>query len=133
MPKIEIPESHRALLQLPVATLATIGPDGRPQLSEVWFVAEGDTVRISLNSTRQKTKNLLRNPACTVFILDLSNPGRYLEIRGDAEITEDGGVLAGQVNAKYDANVSDHDHPGEQRFAVTIKPTRVNAVDMTAP
>src|SRR5579875_1410695 len=120
MPKIEIPESHRALLQLPVATLATIGPDGRPQLSEVWFVAEGDTVRISLNSTRQKTKNLLRNPA------------RYLEIRGDAEITEDGGVLAGQVNAKYHANVSDHDHPGEQRFAVMIRPTRVNAVDMTA-
>lgn len=132
MPEIEIPESHRALLQQPVATLATIGPDGRPQLSEVWFVAEGDTVRISLNSTRQKTKNLLRNPACTVFILDLANPARYLEIRGDAEITEDGGVLAGQVNAKYHANVSDHDHPGEQRFAITIKPTRVNAVDMTA-
>ena len=40
----EIPESHRDLLSATVATLATIGPDGRPQLPEVWFVAEGDSV-----------------------------------------------------------------------------------------
>ena len=84
-----IPDTHRDLLSAQVATLATIGTDGRPQLSEVWFLAEGDTVSISLNSTRQKTKNLSRNPACNLFILDLANPYRYLELRGDAEITPD--------------------------------------------
>jgi hypothetical protein len=50
----EIPASHRDLLDGEFATLATIGPDGRPQLSEVWFLAEGDTVALSLNTTRQK-------------------------------------------------------------------------------
>ena len=49
-----IPEPHRALLGSEVATLATIGVDGRPQVSEVWFLAEGDTVRISLHTSRPR-------------------------------------------------------------------------------
>ena len=69
------------LLDAKVATFATVGADGRPQLSEVWFLAEGDTIRLSLNDPRQKTKNLLRNPACTLFILDLAQTSRYLELR----------------------------------------------------
>src|ERR1700753_1922053 len=85
----EIPESHRDLLDAQFATLATVGPDGRPQLSEVWFLAENDTVRFSLNNSRQKTKTLPRRPAATVLILDLANPYRYLEIRGDAEVVPD--------------------------------------------
>jgi len=80
----EIPASHRDLLDGQFATLATIGPDGRPQLSEVWFLAEDDTIGLSLNTSRQKTKNLLANPAANLFLLDLAVPYRYLEIRGDA-------------------------------------------------
>jgi nitroimidazol reductase NimA-like FMN-containing flavoprotein (pyridoxamine 5'-phosphate oxidase superfamily) len=76
MPAIPIPSSHRDLLDGQVATLGTIGPDGRPQLSEVWFVADGDTVRISLNTARQKTKNLQANPAANLFLLDLAMPYR---------------------------------------------------------
>jgi PPOX class probable F420-dependent enzyme len=126
-----VPASHRDLLDAQVATLATIGPDGRPQLSEVWFVAEGDTVRISLNNTRQKTRNLQRNPACCLFILDLAGPNRYLELRGDARIEPDDDYsFAAKVNAKYQADVRDHDGPGESRVVVTIEPARVNAVDM---
>jgi PPOX class probable F420-dependent enzyme len=103
----EIPESHRDLLDAQFATLATIGPDGRPQLSEVWFLAEDGTVKISLSNARQKTKNLARRPVATVFILDLANPYRYLEIRGDAELTPDD-----------DYSFADK---------VTIHPTRINA------
>ena len=80
-----IPSSHRDLLDGEFATLGTIGPDGRPQLSEVWFLADGDTVSISLNTSRQKTKNLQANPAASLLILDLAVPYRYLEIRGDAD------------------------------------------------
>ena len=70
-------------------TLATAGEDGYPQLSEVWFVAEGDQVAMSLNTPRQKVKNLETEPACTVFLLDLPNPYRYLEIRGTAVVAPD--------------------------------------------
>ena len=126
-----IPDSHRDLLSAQVGTLGTVGPDGRPQLSEVWFLAEGDTVSISLNTSRQKTKNLSRNPVCNLFILDLANPYRYLELRGDAEITPDADyAFATKVGAKYGTDVRAHDHPGESRVVVTVRPTRVNAVNM---
>lgn len=128
-----VPDSHRPLLDLPVATLATVGPDGRPQLSEVWFLAEGDTVRISLNTSRQKTKNLEHNPACSLLIVDLENPYRYLELRGDARLApDDDYALADRVGAKYQSDLRVHDRPGERRVVVTLVPTRVNAVDMGA-
>ncbi|MBO0776301.1 MAG: PPOX class F420-dependent oxidoreductase [Actinobacteria bacterium] len=127
-----IPDSHRDLLDAQFATLATIGPDSRPQLSEIWFLADGDTIALSLNTSRQKLKNLRRNPACTLFILDLAIPYRYLEIRGDADITpDDDYVFAGKLGAKYGgADLRSHDNPGESRVVVTITPARVNAVDM---
>jgi len=126
-----IPSSHRDLLDGQVATLATVGPDGRPQVSEVWFLADGDTVSISLNTARQKTKNLLANPAANLFLLDLAAPYRYLEIRGDAEISPDDDYsFADRVGAKYNADLRDHDQPGQKRVVVTIRPVRVNAVDM---
>ena len=110
-----IPASHRDLLDGEFATLATIGPDGRPQLSEVWILADGDTVAISQNTARQKTRNLRANPAATVFILDLAMPYRYLEIRGDAEITpDDDYTFADQVGAKYHSDLREHDQPGRR-------------------
>jgi PPOX class probable F420-dependent enzyme len=128
-----IPASHRDLLDGQFATLATVGPDGRPQLSEVWFLAEDDVIGLSLNTTRQKTKNLLANPAANLFLLDLAVPYRYLEVRGDAEISADDDYsYAGRVGAKYDANLRDRDLPGESRVKVIIRPVRVNAVDMRA-
>jgi PPOX class probable F420-dependent enzyme len=127
----EIPASHRDLLDGEFATLGTVGPDGRPQLSEVWFLAEGDTVAISLNTSRQKTKNLRANPAASVFLLDLAVPYRYLEIRGDAEITpDDDYAFADKVGVKYQADLRAHDLPGHSRVKVIIRPVRINAVDM---
>lgn len=128
MDKSTIPDSHRSLLDGPVLVLATLESDGTPQLSTVWFLAEGDAVLISLNTTRHKTVNLRRNPACSVLIPDAANPYRYLEIRGRAEITpDDDYVVADRVGAKYGANLRDMDHEGETRVAVTVVPSRVRA------
>jgi PPOX class probable F420-dependent enzyme len=128
-----IPDSHRDLLDAATVVLATIGPDGRPQLSPVWFLADGDTVRVSLNTTRQKVKNLRANPVVTLLILDPANSQRYLEIRGDAELTDDADyTFADTVGAKYGANLRQFDGPGASRVAVTIRPIRVNAIDLSA-
>jgi PPOX class probable F420-dependent enzyme len=127
----EIPSSHRDLLDGKFATLATVGSDGRPQLSEVWFLAEGDTVGVSLNTARQKTKNLAANPAVNLFILDPASAFKYLELRGDAEITPDDDYeFADKVGAKYDSDLRTRDRPGQKRVKVTIRPVRINAVDM---
>jgi PPOX class probable F420-dependent enzyme len=121
-----IPASHRDLLDAEVATLATLGDDGWPQLSELWFLAMDETVRLSLNTTRQKVKNLRRRPACSLLILDLANPHRYLEIRGNAEIEPDvDHVFADQLGVKYGANLRDMDGSGESRVVVTMRPHRV--------
>ena len=128
-----IPDSHRDLLDAPVATLATVGADGRPQLSAVWFLADGDNVRVSLNTARQKTKNLAANPAATLFILDTANPARYLELRGNAQVAaDDDYAFADKVGAKYGGvDLRNMDQPGQSRVVVTIEPVRVNAVDMS--
>ena len=97
-----IPASHHDLLDASVGILATIGPDGRPQQSAVWFLADGETIRISLNSSRQKTANLQRNPVVDLLILDVERTYRYLEVRGDASIEDDPDYeFADRVGAKY--------------------------------
>ena len=128
-----IPDSHRDLLDAPVATLATVGADGRPQLSAVWFLADDDGVRLSLNNSRQKTKNLTNNSAATLFILDTANPARYLELRGNATLTSDDDyAFADKVGAKYGGvDLRNMDQPGQSRVVVTIDPVRVNAVALS--
>jgi PPOX class probable F420-dependent enzyme len=126
-----VPESHRDLLESQAATLATIDADGFPQLSEVWFLLDGDDVKISLNSSRYKTRNLTARPQCSLLILDLANPYRYLEIRARARIEpDDDYAFAKKVGAKYDADLSQHDGPGDRRVVVTLEPVKIHPVDM---
>jgi PPOX class probable F420-dependent enzyme len=133
MSKTSIPATHQDLLNSNTGILATVGPDGRPQLSAVWFLAEGNTIQISLNTSRQKVKNLLTNPAATFFILDPAAPTRYLEIRGDAEVVDDPAYeFATTVGQKYGVDLRTFDGDNQHRVVVTIRPERVNAVDMAA-
>jgi len=129
----DFPDTHRDLLDAKFATLATLGKDGGPQLTEVWFIFEDGKVKISLNDSRLKTKNLVARPRCSLFILDLANPFRYLDVRGAARIEpDDDYAFAKRVGAKYDADLRDHDGPGDKRVVATIEPTNVFAVDMNA-
>jgi PPOX class probable F420-dependent enzyme len=134
MPAPSVPSTHVDLLDAPVATLATIAPDGRPQVSAVWFLAEDGVVKVSLNTARQKVKNLRANPAVAVFILDLANPARYVEIRGDAALEpDDEYVFADRLAAKYGgADLRAMDGPDGRRVVVTVDPVRINAVDLSA-
>jgi PPOX class probable F420-dependent enzyme len=129
-----VPEAFADLLDAPIATLATVGPDGRPQLSAVWFLHDGGELKVSLHATRQKTRNLRRNPAVNLFVLDPQNPMRYLEVRGDAELADDADyAFADKVGAKYGgADLRQMDGDDQRRVVVTIRPARVVAVDLGA-
>jgi len=127
-----IPESHRDLLNGQFATLATIGRDDTPHLTEVWFLHDDGELKLSLNTSRLKTKNLRRRAQCSLFLLDLQNPYRYVDVRGRARVEpDDDYAFADKVGAKYGANLREHDRPGESRVVVTIEPQRVFPVDMT--
>jgi PPOX class probable F420-dependent enzyme len=126
------PDSHRDLLEAQVASLATIGRDGFPQLTEIWFLLEDGELKLSLNTSRIKTRNLHERPQCSLLVLDLQNPYRYLEVRGNARIEpDDDYAFARRVGAKYDADLKVHDGPGDSRVTVTIEPANVYAVDMS--
>ncbi len=126
------PPSHRDLLDAQVATLATIGGDGFPQLTEVWFIHEDGELKLSLNDSRLKTRNLRKQPKSSLMILDLENPYRYLVVRGNAKVEpDDDSEFANKVGAKYSADLSVHDQPGDTRVVVTIEPTNIYPVDMS--
>jgi PPOX class probable F420-dependent enzyme len=127
------PESHRDLLDGQFATLATLGRDGAPQLTEVWFLHDDGELKLSLNTSRLKTRNLRRRRECSLFLLDVQNPYRYMDVRGRARIEPDEDyAFADRLGARYGADLREHDAPGESRVIVTVEPANVFAVDMGA-
>ena len=126
------PDSHSDLLDAQVATLATVGGDGFPQMTELWFLYDEGDLKLSLNTARLKTRNLMKRPECSLMLLDVQNPYRYLVVRGNAEIEpDDDYAFASKLGAKYSADVSAHDQPGDKRVVVTIEPTKIYPVDMS--
>jgi PPOX class probable F420-dependent enzyme len=128
---ISVPDSHSDLLDSQVAILATIDREGYPQLTAVWFLydREEDRLKISLNRARSKTKNLAERPQCSLFLLDLANPYRYLEVRGRARLDpDDDYAFADRVKDKYGLDLRTVDKPGETRVVVTIEPVKIYPV-----
>ena len=125
----KFPEWHQDLPTAPVAVLATQGADGFPQVSALWFLYDADGVlRLSLNTTRQKLKNLQDRPQVTLFILDPANPYRTLEVRARAELAPDPNyAFATKLGAKYGGvDLAANDRPGETRAVVTLHPVKIN-------
>ncbi len=125
----EFPASHRHLVEaVGVAALSTVGRDGYPQVTAVaFFLDDDDELKLSLNTTRQKAKNLMNNPKCTLFFIDPTNSGRTLEVRADAELTpDDDFAFCAKAGAKYNSDFRVNDKPGETRVKVTLHPTKIN-------
>ena len=91
MPAV-IPEQYEDLFSKRIfASLATLMPDGRPQVTPVWCDFDGQHVLINSAKGRQKDRNMRRDPRVSLALVDVDNPYRYLEIRGQVvEVTEEG-------------------------------------------
>ena len=127
-----IPEKYRDLFQKRAfASLGTLMPDGRPQVTPVWCDYDGEYVIFNSAKGRQKDKNVRRDPRVSLAIVDPENPYRYLEIRGRVvEITEKGAddhidklAMKYLGQAKYPYRT-----PGEVRVTYKIQPERANAM-----
>lgn len=78
-----IPDSHVDLLTRPLfAHLATVRPDGMPQVNPMWFGWDGTHLRFTNTTTRRKHRNVTGEPRVAVSINDPDQPYRYLEVRG---------------------------------------------------
>lgn len=120
-------DSARALIDdTSFATVATIQPDGQPQLSLVWVTREGDDVVFSTKEGRQKHYNLVRDPRLTLLVYPHDKPYSYLEIRGTATLdTEGGDALIDRLSVKYTGGPYAGDQPGDVRVVVRIAADRI--------
>ncbi|MFE6978119.1 PPOX class F420-dependent oxidoreductase [Streptomyces sp. NPDC057682] len=124
-------EELKALLDSPVfVTVATIQPDGSPQVSPVWVKRDGEHVLISTTTGRRKERNLARDPRVSVVVQPFDAPYTYAEIRGTATLTTEGGqALIDELSLKYTGKPyaefnpsADDDAP---RVVVRITPRKV--------
>src|SRR5260370_36077634 len=82
MPTV-IPEKFQDLLEKKIfVSLATLMPDGRPQVTPVWFDFDGQHVVINSAKGRVKDRNMRRDPRVALLFIDPENPYRHLQVPG---------------------------------------------------
>ena len=91
---MDLPEDLIALLHQPSPCfVATLMPDGSPQMTQTWVDTDGDHILINTVQGFQKVKNVERDPRVAVSVSDPSNPSRYYAIRGRVvNLTTEGGA-----------------------------------------
>ncbi|MFQ5851046.1 MAG: PPOX class F420-dependent oxidoreductase [Candidatus Binatia bacterium] len=127
-----IPENFKDLFtKKAFAHLATLMPDGGPQVTPVWCDYDGTYIRVNTAKGRVKDKNMGRNRKVALAILDPDNPYRHMAVRGEvAEITEQGAdAHIDQLAKKYlGKDQYPFRQPGEVRVLYKIRPERVSTM-----
>jgi PPOX class probable F420-dependent enzyme len=120
--------------------LAYTGTDGRPLVAPIWFIVEDDVLVFNTGKGTAKGRALARDPRATLCV-DLEEPPYgFVQVQGDAELSEDPGELlrtATAIAARYMGQDRAEEFgkrngvPGE--LVVRLRPTKVlAALDMTA-
>ena len=128
----KIPEAFKDLFaKVAYANLATVMPDGSPQVTPVWFDYDGECLRINSAKGRIKDKNMHRDKRVAVSIQDPDDAYRYLAVRGNVEeITEEGAdAHIDSLAKKYlDKDKYPFRGPGEVRVIYKIRPEKVSTM-----
>ena len=88
-----IPQNYLDLLQQKkaFASLATVMPDGSPQVTPVWFDRKDGKFRVNTARGRVKERNMKEGSPVALSIMDPDNAYRYVQMRGNvSRITEEG-------------------------------------------
>ncbi len=126
-----IPENFQDLLsKKALADIATIMPDGTPQVTPVWFDYDGRHIRINSAKGRQKDRNMRARPAVALAIVDPDNPYRYMQLRGEViEITAAGAdAHIDALSNSYLGKDYPNRQPGEVRVTYVIKLSSVSTM-----
>lgn len=110
--------------------VATIGPNGEPQSTPVWVDWDGEHLKFSQTTTRQKVHNLRRDARVAVSIEDPDQPYRYVEIRGTVdriEPDEDKSFIDKLAKKYLDKDHYPWSSPDEQRLILYVRPEHTTA------
>jgi PPOX class probable F420-dependent enzyme len=125
-----ISEEYKELfVKVAFAHLATLMPDGSPQVTPVWVDYDGTHVRVNSAKGRVKDKNMRREKRVALSIQDPDNAYRYIAVRGEvAEITEEGADAHIDALAKKYLGKERYPFraPGEVRVIYKIRPDKVS-------
>jgi PPOX class probable F420-dependent enzyme len=84
--------------------LATLMPDGAPQVTVLWYRRAGNAVHVVCPRSAQKVRNLARDGRISAVVEDPSTPHRFLELRGRGEVVRDDAFARAelrQIAARY--------------------------------
>jgi PPOX class probable F420-dependent enzyme len=125
----EIPAEVRRLLERPnYAHIATLLPDGAPQVVPVWMGLEGDNVAVLTGPGSRKARNIERDPRVAISLIDVANPFESALIRGRVVERVDGDrawEIIDRISRKY----TGQPYPlRTDRIILLIQPDRAQAV-----
>jgi PPOX class probable F420-dependent enzyme len=128
-----IPDNFLDLLEQKTAyaNLATLMPDGSPQVTPVWFDYKGGVIRVNSAKGRVKTRNMKEGSRVAVAIMDPDNAYRYIQIRGRVRRVAEEGAQAhiDSLAKKYlGKDKYPFAQPGEVRVMYEIEPLSVNVM-----
>src|SRR4029078_1242288 len=123
---VEIPKGYETLWDRPLyGHLATTRPDGNAQVNPMWFDWDGEVLRFTHTTKRQKYRNVTAHPQVAMSIADPENPYNYLEVRGEVERIQPDpeGDFYMHLNDRYSGPFTEPppDHP--DRVVLVVRPT----------
>jgi PPOX class probable F420-dependent enzyme len=124
------PGARRIIDKKNFVHIATLMPDGSPQVSPMWVYRDGDHVMISTGVKRQKTYNIKRDARVALSIADIDQPFPPLQIRGRViEIITGDAAVDGfvEVTKKYTGNEPAQRPPAAERVVYRIEADSVVA------
>jgi PPOX class probable F420-dependent enzyme len=133
MPSTTIPEKFLPLLteKKVLANLATVMPDGSPQVTPVWFFYRDGRFIVNTARGRVKDRNMTSNSNVAISITDPDNIYQHVSVRGRiVRVTEEGADAMIDALAKKYMGVDTYPRrkQGEVRVTYEIEPTSVNTM-----
>ena len=126
---VELSAGVKKLFQEPnFGHLATVMPDGSPQVTPMWVDFDGKHILVNTAEGRQKPRNIRRDPRVAIDVISQSNAYAFASVRGRVvEITTEGAEEhIDRLAKKYiGQDTYPWRQPGEQRIILKIEPERV--------
>ncbi len=124
------PGLQKLLREPAYCQIATLMPDGSPQVTQTWVDTDGQYILINTADGRQKVRNVRRDPRVAVNVVDPGNEFRLASVRGRVvEVTTEGAdEHIDRLAQKYlGQDTYPFRNPSEQRVILKIEPAKINA------
>jgi PPOX class probable F420-dependent enzyme len=128
----------RAFVSEPnIGILATLRTDGSPHQTAIWYLLDGDVLKVSITDGRAKYKHVMRDPRVSLAVASTAIPYKEVVFEGRAVIEREGGHelfrrLAihyyGEVDGNAYADYS-RDVAKDNRLVLSLQPDRVMSWD----